>query len=67
MWTADKYPQIVEAFSLLCYWAVHELGVEMARLSRKIEISIPAVGQPVPRGEKQARHNHDKLIGETQV
>jgi putative transposase len=62
VWAAGKHRHIVEARSLLCFWAVRELGISMASLSRKLNISIPAVSQSVIRGENIARSNQYFLI-----
>ena len=61
IWTAGRYSRIVKARSLLCYWAVRELGISMALLSKKLNISIPAVSKSVVRGEKIAREMNYKL------
>ena len=54
VWAAGKYRRIVEARSLLCYWAVRELGISMSSLSKKLGISIPSVSDSVIRGQKIA-------------
>ena len=54
VWAKGKYRRIVEARSLLCYWAVRELGVPMSSLARKLEISIPSVSESVTRGRRIA-------------
>jgi putative transposase len=54
VWAAGKYRRIVDARSLLCYWAVRELGVPMSSLARKLGISIPSVSDSVTRGKKIA-------------
>ena len=54
VWAAGKYRRIVEARSLLCYWAVRELGVPMSSLARKLGISIPSISNSVSRGQKIA-------------
>jgi putative transposase len=51
VWSAGKYRPIVKARSLLCYWAVRELGMSMTFLSRRLGISSTAVMQSVARGE----------------
>jgi len=48
------YRRIVEARSLLCYWAVRELGVTMSSLAVRLGISIPAVSKSVSRGKELA-------------
>ena len=55
VWAAGKHRRIVEARSLLCFWAVKELGISMSSLSRKLKISIPAVSKSVVRGDKIAK------------
>lgn len=51
VWAQGKYRRIVDARSLLCYWAVRELGVSMASLGRRLGLSIPAIGKSVIRGQ----------------
>ena len=54
VWAEGKYRRIVEARSLLCYWAVRELGVPMSFLARKLGESIPSVSESVTRGRRIA-------------
>jgi len=49
--------EIVHARSLLCYWAVRELGVTMISLARRLDQSVTAIGKAVIRGEKLATAN----------
>ena len=49
-----KFRRIVEARSVLCYWAVKELGISMTMLSGEIGISVAAVSGSVIRGQKIA-------------
>jgi lambda repressor-like predicted transcriptional regulator len=65
VWSRGKYRRIVKARSLLCYWAVRELGISMASLSRRLHISSAAVSQSVQRGENLAKENHYHLIHKT--
>ena len=65
VWSPGKYRRIVKARSLLCYWAVRELGISMASLSRRLHISSAAVSQAVQRGENLAKENHYNLIHKT--
>jgi len=65
--TGDKQPHHVRARSLLCYWAVRELGMTATALAKTLEISQPAVTQCVRRGEKIATDNGwhlPELLGE---
>jgi len=52
-----KQPVKVKARSLLCYWAVRELGFTMADLAPKLNISQPAVSISAQRGERIALEN----------
>ena len=54
VWAEGKYGRSVEARSLLCYWAVRELGVPMSSLARKLGKSIPSVSESVTRGRRIA-------------
>jgi REP element-mobilizing transposase RayT len=55
IWKKGKHPQTVKARSLLCYWAVHELGMRATELARRIGITQPAISQSVKRGESLAK------------
>jgi putative transposase len=50
VWLPGKYKQRVAARSLLCFWAVDALGISMASLARKLDISTVAVSKSVRRG-----------------
>jgi putative transposase len=56
-----KERALVSARSLLCYWAVKDLGISMASLLRRFEISITGISLSVKRGEKIARKNNYEL------
>ncbi len=45
-----KQRRRVEARSILCFWAVRELGVDMSSLARRLGLSVPAVSKSVQRG-----------------
>jgi len=62
VWAEGKYRRIVEARSLLCYWAVGELGVPMSSLARKLKISIPSVSDSVTRGRRIAEEKQLHLV-----
>jgi hypothetical protein len=59
--STGKQQHIVNARSLLCYWAVRELGVSMSSLSRRLGISLPAISKSVTRGKQIAEDNAFKL------
>ena len=45
-----KQPRKVKARSLLCFWAVRELGMSIRQLARRLGMSPPGVGFSVERG-----------------
>jgi DNA-binding transcriptional regulator YdaS (Cro superfamily) len=47
VWQAGKSRLQVKALSLLCYWAMRELGERMTDMSRRLGISTPAVSKSV--------------------
>ena len=59
-----KYPLVVRARSLFCYWAVRELGISATALARRLKISQPAVSISVRRGEKLAIEKGVQLLEE---
>jgi len=59
-----KQPVKVKARSLFCYWAARELGLTMADLATKLNISEPAVIMSAQRGEQIASENGYSLMDE---
>ncbi len=49
-----KQPLRVQARSLVCYWAVSELGISATEVGRRLGLSQSAVSRAVPRGQKLA-------------
>jgi REP element-mobilizing transposase RayT len=49
-----KHPEVVAARSVLCHFAVRELGLTTVALARRLEISQPTVSQSARRGERIA-------------
>jgi putative transposase len=62
LWARGKEPKRVKARSLLCYWAVRDLGISMAELSRRLKLSLSGVSLSVKREEIIARDNDYKLV-----
>ena len=62
IWKAGKERKRVAGRSLLCFWAVRELGISMTELSRRLDLSLSGVSQSVIRGEKIAGLNGFKLL-----
>ena len=52
IWATGKEHIRVEAGSLLCYWAVRDLGINTAELSRRLKLSLSGVSLSVKRGER---------------
>lgn len=62
VWSPGKSPQNVRARSLLCYWAVRELGLSMTALAHRLDLSVPAISYAVKRGEAIARERKLRLV-----
>ena len=58
-----RYPDTVEARSVLCFWAARELGISTLELSRRLGISQPTASQSVKRGERIVKEKRLKLTG----
>ena len=54
VWLPGRYKQLVTARSLICLWAVRELGVSPASLARRFKISAVAISKSVRRGAEIA-------------
>ncbi len=52
----------VAARSLLCYWAVRELGHAATELAKRLKMTQPAVSYAVIRGERIAKENSYTLV-----
>ncbi len=62
IWAPGKERKRVKARSLLCYWAVRDLGMSMAELSRRLRLSLSGVSFSVKCGKKIAQESGFKLI-----
>ena len=51
LWASGKVRKRVAERSLLCYWAVRDLGIGMAKIARRLNLSLAGGSQPVKRGE----------------
>ena len=52
----------VAARSLLCYWAVRELGLTATELAKRLGMTQPAVSYAVVRGERIAKEKNFSLL-----
>ena len=50
------------ARSLLCYWAVRELGLAATELAKRLKMTQPAVSYAVSRGEQIAKERNYNLV-----
>lgn len=62
VWRKGKQKELVRARSLLCYWAVRELGESMTSMACRLNISTVAVSKSVKRGADIVRNEGLKLI-----
>ena len=62
IWKTGKSRRRVAARSLLCFWAVRELGISMTELAKRLNLSLSGVSQSVKRGEKIAEINGYELL-----
>jgi len=52
----------VKAKNLLCYWAVRDLGIGMAQIARRLNLSLAGVSHLVKRGETIIQQKGYNLI-----
>ncbi len=57
-----KYKKVVQARSVVCYWAVRELGISQGVLAKKFEISQPAISLAIKRGERMVNFHNFSLL-----
>lgn len=58
--TVGKQPLRVKARSLLCYWAVRELGHSVTSVGAQLGLTQPAISRAVQRGERLVQeHNYN--------
>jgi putative transposase len=59
-----KYPRIVLARSVFCYWAVRALGMTATEVAKRLGLTQPGVSVSVQRGEKIVAEKKLKLSDE---
>jgi len=62
IWATGKERTLVKARSLLCYWAVRDLCITMAELSRRLNLSLSGISLSVKRGKRIVQEKGYKLI-----
>jgi putative transposase len=55
IWKPGNQPLRVKTRSLICYWAVRELGMSGTRVGKQLGLGQPAVSRAVARGKKLAQ------------
>jgi hypothetical protein len=55
IWRGGEVKELARARSLLCFWAVRELGVSMSAMARRLNITTVAVSKSVARRAEVAR------------
>jgi hypothetical protein len=61
--SGGKSRKVVQARSMLCYWAVRELHISMTELARRLNLSITAVSNSAARGRKPRQNCGLCLVG----
>ena len=51
----------VRARDVLCYWAARDVGIPMADLAKRLDMTLAAVSCAVKRGESVTRENNYRL------
>ena len=62
IWKPGNQPLRVKARSLVCYWAVRELGMSGTSIGKQLGLGQPAVSRAVVRGEKLTQYMNLSLI-----
>jgi len=62
IWQPGNQPLRVKARSLVCFWAVRELGMSGTSVGKLLGIGQPAVSRAVMRGEKFAQDTNLSLL-----
>jgi chromosomal replication initiation ATPase DnaA len=64
VWEKNRRPQVVQARSLLCYWAAKKLGMSMTEIANRLGQTQPAVSIAARRGENIATQRGYSLFDE---
>ncbi len=58
----SRRPQVVQARSLLCYWASKKVGISMTEIANRLDLTQPAVSIAARRGEAIAKKSGYTLL-----
>ena len=61
-WEKTRRPRVVQARSLLCYWATRKLEMRMTEVASRLGLIQPAVSIVARRGEEIARQKEYSLF-----
>jgi putative transposase len=64
VWEKNRLSQVVQARSLLCYWAAKKLGMSMTEIANRVGLTQPAASIATRRGEEIATQNGYSLFDE---
>jgi len=64
---SGRYPDVVAARSLLCYWGHRELGISTVELARRLGLTQAAISQAVARGATISRAKQLRMAEEEQA
>lgn len=64
VFSKGKQKRTVLARSVLCFWCTRELGMTQTELAKILEISVPAMGYAVVRGERIVGEQKISLLSE---
>jgi chromosomal replication initiation ATPase DnaA len=62
LYSGSRQKERSDARSLLCYWAVRELGMNGTELAKRLGLSQPGVVYSVKKGEKIVKEKGYNLI-----
>jgi putative transposase len=62
--TRGRQTRLVEARSLLCYFAVHALGIPAVEPAKRFTMTPSAISYAVVRGKEIAERNHYEVLSE---
>lgn len=62
LYSGSRKKRITEARSVFCYWCVRELGESMTSIAKRLDLTQPAFGYTIDRGEEIAEKGEFKLL-----